>query len=261
LKVEDTVPTTAQVARVPGPETRLAELGLELPDAPAPLGDYPPVQVVGDLMYTTAVLPMWNGELRHAGALGSHVGLPTGVAAARLCGLNLLALIRAHAGSLDNVRQVVQVIGLVNSAPGFAQQTKVLNGLSELIVAVFGEGAGRHSRTALGTTELPMDATVQATAVVRIDPAALAMPEGNGVMSVAGVPVEGKVSGVREDVEMPVGGPPLGDVVREDAGMSAGRAPAGRAAPEDPGMPVAGAAVSRSDRGPRARRGERASRA
>jgi enamine deaminase RidA (YjgF/YER057c/UK114 family) len=185
------VPTSARLGRVQSPETRLRELGIELPDAPEALGPYPAVQLVGDLLYTTAVLPMWNGELRHVGALGSEVALAEGAAAARLCGLNLLALIRANAGgSLDNVRQVVQVIGLVNSAPAFAQQSKVMNGLSDLLFEVFGE-AGRHGRTALATTELPRNASVQATAVVRLDLARLETT-GQAAMPVAGTPVARK---------------------------------------------------------------------
>ncbi len=173
--------------RVESPDARLAELGIELPDPPAPLGDYPSVRVVGDLLYTTAVLPMWNGELRYVGAMGTEVPLADGAAAARLCGLNLLALARRNAGgSLDNVKQVVQVIGLVNSAPGFAQQSKVMNGLSDLLFEVFGD-AGKHNRTALATPDLPLNATVQATAVIRIDPARVA-PGGE-----AGIPVGGTV--------------------------------------------------------------------
>ena len=164
------MPATAH-GKVESPEARLVELGIELPEPPQPLGDYPSVRLVGDLLYTTAVLPAWNGELRYVGALGSEVPLAAGVAAARLWGLNLRALARASAGgSLDNVKQVVQVIGLVNSSPGFAQQSKVMNGLSDLLFEVFGD-AGRHNRTALATLDLPLNATVQATAVIRIDPA------------------------------------------------------------------------------------------
>lgn len=180
--------------KVESPEARLKELGLELPDPPAPLGDYPSVRVVGDLLYTTAVLPTWNGELRYVGSMGSEVALADGAAAARLCGLNLLALARAHAGgSLDNVRQVVQVIGLVNSAPGFAQQSKVMNGLSDLLFEVFGE-AGKHNRTALATPDLPLNATVQATAVMRIDPSK-ATPRGEAAVDVSGTLVESRTGG------------------------------------------------------------------
>jgi len=210
--VRVTVPMSAHLDRVVSPEARLVELGIELPEAPSTPARQA-VQIVGDLLYTTAVLPTWNGDLRHVGALGTQVNLATGVAAARLCGLNLLALIRAHAGSLDNVRQVVQVIGLVNSAPGFAQQSKVMNGLSELLFEVFGE-AGRHNRTALATTDLPSNASVQATAVVRIDPARLPVRLGE-----AAVPVSG--SAVAE--ETPAGGMPV-------AGAAVERQPAGNGA-------------------------------
>jgi enamine deaminase RidA (YjgF/YER057c/UK114 family) len=194
------VPTSAHAGRVGSPEARLRQLAIELPEPPDALGDYPVVQIVGDLLYTTAVLPAWNGELRYTGALGSEVPLATGIEAARMCGLNLLALVQRHAGSLDNVRQVVQVIGLVNSAPGFAQQSKVMNGLSELLFEVFGD-AGKHNRTALGSTDLPRNASVQATAVFRIDLARMSAAEpempvsgtaaaGGPEMPVAGAPVE-----------------------------------------------------------------------
>jgi enamine deaminase RidA (YjgF/YER057c/UK114 family) len=199
------VPASAHLGRVEHPETRLRELGILLPAPPAALGEYPSVRLVGDLLYTTAVLPMWNGEVRHVGAVGSEVSLVEGAAAARLCGLNLLALVRAHAGSLDNVRQVVQVIGLVNSSPGFAQQSKVMNGLSELLYEVFGE-AGRHNRTALSTLDLPLNATVQASAVIRLDLSRMPGAAGEAGMAVSGTAVE-PLGG--EQTELPVSGAPV----------------------------------------------------
>ena len=199
------MPTSTHLGRVQSPEARLGELGIDLPEPPEALGPYPAAQVVGDLLYTTAVLPMWNGELRHTGALGSQVALAEGAAAARLCGLNLLSLIRATAGSLDNVKQVMQVIGLVNSAPAFAQQSKVMNGLSDLLYEVFGD-AGRHSRTALATAELPRNATVQATAVVRLWPGTTAARNADD----QAVPVGGiAVSGALADPKIPVSGAPV----------------------------------------------------
>ena len=217
------MPTTssAHLGRVESPERRLDELGIELPASPAPpLGAYPAAQIVGDLLYTTGILPVWNGELRYKGVLGSEVSLADGAAAARLCGLNLLALIRESAGSLDNVKQVVQVVGLVLSAPAFAQQSKVLNGISELLYDVFGQ-AGRHNRTALATTDLPYGASVQVTAVVRVDPARL--PAGRTAeeaIRVAGSAVEPVVEAPA--AEMPVSGAP---VSRAPEGSS-GKAPA-----------------------------------
>lgn len=218
------MPTSARVGRVESPEARLGELGIVLPEPPAALGAYPVVQLVGDLLYTTAVLPVWNGELRHTGALGTEVSLAAGAAAARLCGLNLLALIRqAAGGSLDNVRQVVQVVGLVNSAPGFAQQSKVMNGLSELLFEVFGE-AGRHGRTALATTELPQNASVQATAVVRVDLARL--PSAADTEAEAGMPVTGSAvdpEGSRDETEAGAGMPVAGAPVQRNRAARVGR--------------------------------------
>jgi enamine deaminase RidA (YjgF/YER057c/UK114 family) len=150
-------------------DVRLVELGLELPQPPAALGSYTPVHIVGDLLYTSGVLPMVNGELRVAGVVGGDLSIAEGTEAARLCALNILALVRANTGSLDAVRHMVQVVGFVRSAPAFALQPRVLNGASDLFVEVFGE-QGRHTRTALGTSELPMGAAVEISAVVRIFP-------------------------------------------------------------------------------------------
>src|SRR5437899_785922 len=112
------------------PEARLRELGIELPGPPAALGSYTPVNLVGDLLYTSGTLPMWNGELRGEGTVGEGVTVAQAAAAARLCMLNILALVRDRLGSLDAVRQIVQVTGFVRSASGFAQQGKVMNGAS-----------------------------------------------------------------------------------------------------------------------------------
>jgi enamine deaminase RidA (YjgF/YER057c/UK114 family) len=95
--------------------------------------------------------------------------IPDAAAAARLCMLNILALVRDHLGSLDAVRQVVQITGFVRSAPGFAQQGKVLNGASDLLLDLFGD-RGRHTRAALGTSDLPLGAVCEITAIVRVFP-------------------------------------------------------------------------------------------
>jgi enamine deaminase RidA (YjgF/YER057c/UK114 family) len=158
-----------QTESATSPDARLAELTIDLPNPPEALGSYTPVHIVGDLLYTSGVLPVWNGELRGEGVVGGDMSLPDGVAAARLCGLNILALVREHLGSLDAVRQMVQMTGFVRSGPEFAQQAKVLNGASDLFLEVFGE-RGRHTRTALGTSELPLGAAVEINAVVRIFP-------------------------------------------------------------------------------------------
>ena len=142
------------------PEARLRELGIHLPPPPEALGAYTPVHIVGDLLYTSGVLPTWDGELRGAGVVGRGLTIAEGGAAARLCALNILSLVQSRTGSLDSVRQMVQLVGFVRSASGFVQQAKVLNGASELLVEIFGE-RGRHTRTALGIHEMPLDSPVQ----------------------------------------------------------------------------------------------------
>ena len=152
--------------------SRLAELGIELPEPPAALGAYVPYLITGDLLVTSGVVPLVRGELRCAGVVGADLDIEAAREGARLCALNLLALMRAAAGSLDAVRQLLRLDGFVRSAPGFTAQPAVLNGASELMVAVLGE-RGRHTRTAVGAAELPMGAAVEVSAMARIDPAAL----------------------------------------------------------------------------------------
>ena len=149
--------------------SRLAELGIELPAPPSALGAYTPFVLAGDLLLTSGVLPLVDGVLRCAGAVGADVGVEEAAAAARICALNLLALMQAATGSLDAVRQVLRLDGWVRSAPGFTAQPAVLNGASELMVDVLGE-RGRHTRTAVGAAELPLGAAVEASAMVRVFP-------------------------------------------------------------------------------------------
>jgi enamine deaminase RidA (YjgF/YER057c/UK114 family) len=151
---------------------RLAELGIELPEPPGALGAYVPYVIAGDLLLTSGVVPLIDGELRCAGVVGVDVDVETAAEGARICALNLLALMRAATGSLDSVRQVLRLDGFVRSAPGFTAQPTVLNGASDLVVAVLGE-RGRHTRTAVGAAELPMGAAVEVSAIARIDPAEL----------------------------------------------------------------------------------------
>ncbi|HET9050858.1 MAG TPA: RidA family protein [Candidatus Dormibacteraeota bacterium] len=153
------------------PEERLRELGLTLPQPPAPLASYVPVVVVGELLYTSGVLPMWDGEVRWRGVIGDGLTVADGVQAARLCALNILSAVRAALGSLDAVAQLVQVSGFVRSANGFVNQPRVINGASDLLVEILGE-RGRHARMALGASELPLGAAVEISAVMRVDRAA-----------------------------------------------------------------------------------------
>lgn len=149
------------------PEARLAELGLHLPPAPRPVGAYVPCVCAGDLLFVSGQLPIQGAELSAKGKVGSVVTLDQGVKAARIAGLNALAQVAATAGGLVNVIQIVRVGVFVNSAPGFTDQAKVANGVSELLVSIFGE-RGRHARAAVGVSELPLDAPVEVELVVQL---------------------------------------------------------------------------------------------
>ena len=148
-------------------EATLHTMGIQLPDPPRALASYVPVQQVGELLYTSGVIPVWNGEIRYRGMVGGDLSLRDGIQAAEMCALNIISLVRQHTGSLDRVEQFVQLSGFVRSAPGFEEQPKVLNGASDLIFKVFGE-RGRHTRQALGTNELPLGVPVEISAIVRL---------------------------------------------------------------------------------------------
>jgi enamine deaminase RidA (YjgF/YER057c/UK114 family) len=152
-------------------ERRLAEAGIVLPELPAAIGSYLPYVHSGDLVFVSGQLPWTDGRIAHTGLVGVELSLEDGVAAARLCGLALIAQARAAcAGDLDRVEAVVRLGGFVACKPGFAYQPKVLNGASDLMVEVFGE-AGRHARAAVGVSSLPLDACVEVEGLFRIRPA------------------------------------------------------------------------------------------
>jgi enamine deaminase RidA (YjgF/YER057c/UK114 family) len=148
-------------------ELRLKELGIELPAATKPVANYVPVVRVGDLLFLSGVLPSKEGQLVMTGKLGADVSIEQGVAAARLAVLNALAIVKAEAGSLDRVKRIVKMVGHIASAPGFTDQPQVLNGASDLLVAVFGE-AGRHARVAVGAAELPRQAPIEIELIVQV---------------------------------------------------------------------------------------------
>jgi len=152
-----------------GTETRLRELGLELPAVPAPAGAYVPATRAGHLIFTAGQLPFRDGELYKTGKVGEGVSPEEAHEAARLCALNGLAAAAAEAGGLDGIDRIVKVTGFVASAAGFNGQPGVLNGASELLGEVFGE-AGLHARSAVGVAELPLDAPVEVEIVVESDP-------------------------------------------------------------------------------------------
>ncbi|HIC29806.1 MAG TPA: RidA family protein [Rhodospirillales bacterium] len=148
--------------------TRLAELGIELPEPAAPAANYIPFVVTGNLIFVSGQITVWNGELRHIGRLGENIDIDEGYQAARLCGLNLIAQAKAAAqGDLDKIKRVVKLGGFVNSTPDFTDQPKVINGTSDLMAEVFGEG-GKHARFAVGAPTLPLGVAVEVDGVFEL---------------------------------------------------------------------------------------------
>ncbi len=148
-------------------EERCRALGLDIPAPPRPVAAYVPGVQAGGLVFTSGQLPTAGGEVLFRGRVGAELSPEDGYQAARLCALNCLGVIRSLAGNLEQVEQVVQITGYVRSAPGFEGQPGVVNGASELVLAVFGE-AGRHARAALGVSELPLGAVVELTMIVKL---------------------------------------------------------------------------------------------
>jgi enamine deaminase RidA (YjgF/YER057c/UK114 family) len=148
-------------------DARLAELGIELPAASAPAGNYVPVNRTGNLLYTSGQIPVQDGEIVYRGYVGADFDIEPAYAAARLCTLSALAAVRAELGSLDRVAKVVKVTGFVRSSAGFTDQPKVINGASDLLVEIFGD-KGRHARAAVGVNELPLGVCVEVEFIFEI---------------------------------------------------------------------------------------------
>lgn len=149
-------------------EAKLAELGLELPEPNPPVAAYVPVVEAGGLAYVSGQVSFVDGKLFN-GRLGEDVSLEQGITAAQGCGLMILAQLKAALGSFERVERVVKLGGFVNSTGDFTDQPKVVNGASELMVAVFGE-AGRHARAAVGVPALPLGCAVEVDAIVAVRP-------------------------------------------------------------------------------------------
>jgi enamine deaminase RidA (YjgF/YER057c/UK114 family) len=149
------------------PEERLAELGLAVPDVPAPVAAYIPAVRSGNHVFTSGQLPMRSGQLMATGKVGGEVSQDEAVACARQCALNALAAVRAEIGALSEVKRIVKVVVFVASTPDFTAQPLVANGVSELLGEVFGD-LGRHARSAVGVPVLPLDAPVEVELVVEV---------------------------------------------------------------------------------------------
>jgi enamine deaminase RidA (YjgF/YER057c/UK114 family) len=148
------------------PEEKLKELGLTLPTVPTPVANYVPFKRAGDVVYLSGQGPRKPDGSFHVGKVGRDVTWEEAYEHAKLTGLGLLAAARMAAGSLDKV-EILKVLGMVNGVPEFADQPKVVNGCSDLFVAVLGE-RGRHARSAVGMGSLPNGMTVEIEAVIRI---------------------------------------------------------------------------------------------
>lgn len=147
-------------------ENRLAALGVSLPQPVAPVANYVPSVSAGNLLYISGQVSIdENGGVK--GVVGQDVSLEQAQEAAKLCGINLIAQMRAAVGDLDRIRRVVKLSGFVQAGPDFYDIPKVLNGCSDLMVAAFGE-AGRHARAAVGVYRLPLNYAVEVDAVVEV---------------------------------------------------------------------------------------------
>ncbi|MES2493469.1 MAG: RidA family protein [Pseudomonadota bacterium] len=150
-------------------DCKLATMGVQLPAPAAPVAAYVPVVVAGGLAYVSGQLPFIDGRLV-TGRLGEDLSVEDGAAAARACGLMILAQLKAELGSLSRVERVVKLGVFVSAVPNFIDQPKVANGASELMAAVFGD-AGKHARSAVGVPTLPLGAAVEIDAIVAVSPA------------------------------------------------------------------------------------------
>ena len=147
---------------------RLEELAITLPDPASPAANYVPYVISGSLVFIAGQIPFWNGEIKHVGKVGAELSLKDAKEAAQLCGLNLIAQLKAAcSGDLDRVKRCVKIGVFVNCIDGFKQQPEVANGVSDLMVEIFGE-AGRHARFAVGTNALPRNCATESDGVFEI---------------------------------------------------------------------------------------------
>ena len=149
-------------------EQRLRELGIVLPTPPAPVASYVPYVVSGNLVYISGQITLTPEGLKYVGTVGKELTLDDGKAAARLCAINVIAQAKvACGGDLDRVKRIVKVTAFVNAVPGFGQHPEVVNGASDLFVAVF-DDAGKHARAAVGAGSLPRNVACEVEAVIEI---------------------------------------------------------------------------------------------
>jgi enamine deaminase RidA (YjgF/YER057c/UK114 family) len=148
-------------------QAKLAELGLTLPQAAAPVAAYVPAVRTGNLVFTAGQLPLVDGKIPFVGKVGSDVTPEQAKDMAQVCALNALAAISLVA-DINQIEKIVRVGGFVNGIPGFVAIPAVINGASELLIKLFGEVNGKHARTAIGVAELPLNAPVEVEMVVQL---------------------------------------------------------------------------------------------
>jgi enamine deaminase RidA (YjgF/YER057c/UK114 family) len=148
-------------------DRRLADLGLTLPSAAKPIGNYVPFRLAGNLLFLSGVGPRRADETMITGKVGADLTVEQAYDAAKLCGLNLLANMIAAVGTLERVDTVLKVLGMVNAVPDFTQHPEVINGCTDLFVQVLGDG-GRPARSAVGMGSLPRNISVEVEAIVLV---------------------------------------------------------------------------------------------
>ena len=149
-------------------EEKIKELGFEVPEVAKPLAAYIPAKQVGNLVMTSGQVPLVKGVIKYAGKVGKELTEEEGQLAAQVCALNCLAAIKGVIGNLDKIVEVVKLTVFVASAEDFTAQPKVANGASELIGKIFGD-AGKHVRSAVGVTALPLNVAVEIEMIVRVE--------------------------------------------------------------------------------------------
>jgi enamine deaminase RidA (YjgF/YER057c/UK114 family) len=149
-------------------EARLTELNIKLPEALVPVANYVPFTTSGNQVFTAGQVCRWDGEYRYVGRLGEEISVEDGYQAARMCGLNIIAQVKAALGDLDRVKRCVRLNVFVRSGAQFTEQPKVANGASDVMVEVFGD-AGRHVRSAVGVAQLPFGVSVEIDAIFEFE--------------------------------------------------------------------------------------------
>ena len=148
-------------------DARLADLGIALPAAAAPAANYVPYAISGNLVFVAGQIPFkTDGSIEHKGRLGADYSVDQGYESAKLCGLNIIAQVKAALGDLDRVTRIVKLGGFVQCTPEFTDHPKVINGASDLMVEVFGKEIGGHARFAVGAPALPLGVATEVDAIV-----------------------------------------------------------------------------------------------